>query len=51
MTSSLSETFAPPRMATNGRSGTAERLAEIVDLGRHQEARRGFLDVMHDPFS
>ena len=50
MTSSLSETLAPPRIATNGRSGIAQRLAEVLDLGRHQEAGRRLRDVVHDAF-
>ena len=50
MTSSLSDTLAPPRIATNGRSGDLERLAQILDLGRHQEPGRRLVDVMDDAF-
>ena len=39
MTSILSETFAPPSTATNGRSGELEGAAEVLQLVFHQEAR------------
>ncbi len=38
ITLTLSLTLAPPRMATNGRSGLRQRAAEVVDLLLHQEA-------------
>ena len=50
ITSSLSETLAPPRIATNGMIRGSERLAEIVDLGRHQESGGGLRDVVDDAF-
>ncbi len=50
ITSSLSDTFAPPRIATNGRSGLLEHAAEMLELGGHQQARRGFLHVPDDAF-
>ena len=48
MTSILSDTFAPPRIATNGRSGRLERVAEILQLLLHQQAGRRPLDVVRD---
>ena len=40
MTSILPDTFDPPMTATNGRFGFAERVAQVVELLLHQEARR-----------
>ena len=40
MTSILSEIFAPPRTATNGRFGFVERRAEVVELPLPSGARR-----------
>ena len=40
MTSILSETLAPPRIATNGRVGLLERVPEVLQLLLHQEAAR-----------
>ena len=37
MTSSLSDTFAPPSTATKGRSGMPRR-AQVLDLVRHQQS-------------
>ena len=37
MTSILSETFAPPMTATNGRSGLADRRAKVAQLLLHQQ--------------
>ena len=39
MTSILSDTFAPPRIATNGRSGSLERLAEVAAAPSPSAAR------------
>ena len=47
-TSILSETFAPPRMATNGRSGFEIGFAEIGELFFHQQAGGGLLDEFGD---
>ena len=49
MTSILSDTFAPPRIATNGRSGDFERVAEIAQLLLHQQAGGRARQVMRDP--
>ena len=48
MTSSLSDTFAPPRIATNGRSGRRQRLAEVRDLVGHQQAGRRLRHEVRD---
>ena len=40
MTSILPETLAPPMIATNGRFGLVERVAQEVELLLHQVARR-----------
>ena len=40
MTSILSETLAPPRIATKGFGGIGERLAHVVELLLHEQARR-----------
>ena len=40
MTSILSDTFAPPRIATNGRSGDAERVAEVAGPPSPSGSRR-----------
>ena len=40
MTAILSETLAPPRIATNGRSGARQHLAEVLALALQQEAGR-----------
>ncbi len=49
MTGILSETFAPPRMATNGRSGSFEDAPEVLQLLLHQKPRGRLLDVLRDP--
>ena len=50
ITSSLSDTFAPPRIATNGRSGCSSTVPEVLDLRRHQQPRGRLLDVLDDAF-
>ena len=50
MTSILSETLAPPRIATNGRSGRFERVAEVLQLLLHQQAGRRLRQVVRDAF-
>ena len=42
MTSILSDTLAPPRIATNGRSGLLDALAQVLELLLHQEPGRAF---------
>jgi hypothetical protein len=46
----LSWTFAPPRIATKGRSGLAERLPQVAQLFLHQQACDGG-QVVRDAFS
>ncbi len=48
MTLSLSATFAPPRMATKGRTGLVHGVAQKLDLLAHQVAHGGVLDVIGD---
>ena len=48
MTPILSLTLAPPRMATNGRSGILQRLPEILQLFLHQQPGRGLLHELGD---
>ena len=48
ITSSLSDTLAPPRTATNGPLRALEHAAEVLDLLRHQQPGRRLLDVMDD---
>ena len=54
MTSILSETLAPPMMATKGRFGVGDGLAEVVELFFHQQARGALaallLDEVRDAF-
>ena len=44
ITAILSETFAPPRIATNGRSGDFDRARQIFEFFFHQEAANGGQD-------
>ena len=45
---SLVETFEPPTIATSGRAGSGQRLAERVELRRHQRAGAGHLGEAGD---
>ncbi len=51
MTSILPEILEPPRMATKGRVGLLEGLAEVVQLLLHEEAGGGLLDEVGDALS
>ena len=48
MTSILSETFAPPRIATKGFSGCFQSFAQVVQLLFEQQPGRGLGDEMSD---
>ncbi len=48
MTPILSLTFAPPRMATNGRSGFCNALPEILQFFLHKQPGRGLLHKFGD---
>ncbi len=47
-TVSLVETFEPPTIATSGRAGSRERLAERLELRGHQRPRAGDRRVFRD---
>ena len=48
MTSIFDDTFEPPMMATNGRAGFAQRLAQVVQLLLHQVPGRRLGQVLGD---
>ena len=50
MTSILSETLAPPRIATNGRSGCSMRMPEVLELLLHEQSRGGLRQVPDHAF-
>ena len=48
MTSILSDTFAPPMIATNGRSGVSSACPRYCEFLFHQQSRRGLREVVRD---